>query len=154
MLNHNHTTSGHSPDTTSQLSLAHSATWHCLMGCGLGEIAGVVIGTALGLPSLYTLILAVLLGFVFGFALGLRPLLRAGFDFSRAIHQVFIAESLSIVVMEATEVLVQVVTPGVMEAGLGHWMFWLGMTLALTAGYAAAFPVNYVLVGKGIRHVH
>ncbi len=56
--------------------------------------------------------------------------------------------------METTEVLVQVYTPGVMEAGLGGWLFWAGMSLALAAGYIAAFPVNYVLVGKGIRHVH
>jgi len=81
-------------------------------------------------------------------------LLRAGFDFSRALRQVFIAETLSIVVMETTEVLVQVYTPGVMQAGLDSWLFWAGMSLALTAGYIAAFPVNYVLVGKGIRHVH
>jgi hypothetical protein len=120
------------------------------MGCGLGEVTGVIIGTALGLPNINTLTLAVVLGFVFG----LLPLLRAGFDFSRALRQVFIAETLSIVVMETTEVLVQVYTPGVMEAGLGGWIFWAGMSLALTAGYIAAFPVNYVLVGKGIRHVH
>jgi hypothetical protein len=114
----------------------------------------VIIGTALGFSNVATLVLAVILGFVFGFALGMRPLLRAEFDFSRALRQVFIAESLSIVVMESAEVLVQVYTPGVMDAGLGSWIFWLGMGFALTAGYAAAFPVNYVLVGKGIRHVH
>lgn len=141
-------------DEPSQLSLAHSATWHCLMGCGLGEVLGVIIGTALGLSNINTLILAVGLGFVFGFVLGIQPLLRAGFDFSGALRQVFIAETLSIVVMETTEVLVQVYTPGVMEAGLGSWLFWAGMSLALTAGYIAAFPVNYVLVGKSIRHVH
>jgi hypothetical protein len=124
------------------------------MGCGLGEIAGVVIGTALGFSNVNTIILALVLGFVFGFVFGMRPLLRAGFDFSRAMRQVFVAESLSIVVMEATQVLVQVFTPGVMEAGLLSWIFWLGMGLALVAGYIAAFPVNYVLVGKGIRHVH
>ncbi len=150
-----HTGHSHVPDTTSQqLSLAHSATWHCLLGCGLGEVVGVIIGTALGFSTVNTIILAVVLGFVFGFVFGMRPLLRAGFDFSRALRQVFIAESLSIVVMEATEVLVQVYTPGVMEAGLLSWIFWLGMGLALVAGYIAAFPVNYVLVGKGIRHIH
>jgi len=100
------------------------------------------------------MVLAVVLGFIFGFIFGLRPLLRAGYDFPRALHQVFIAETLSIVVMETTEVLVQVYTPGVMEAGLLSWIFWLGMALALVAGYAAAFPVNYVLVGRGIRHIH
>ncbi len=149
-----HDSHGHLPDTASQLSLAHSATWHCLMGCGLGEGVGVIIGTALEFPLVQTMVLAVVLGFVFGFIFGLRPLLRAGFDFSRALHQVFIAETLSIVVMEATEVLVQIYTPGVMEAGLFSLIFWLGMALALAAGYAAAFPVNYVLVGKGIRHIH
>ena len=154
MNDQKHASHGHLPDTASQLSLAHSATWHCLMGCGLGEVVGVIIGTALEFPLVHTMVLAVVLGFVFGFIFGLRPLLRAGFDFSRALHQVFIAETLSIVVMETTEVLVQVYTPGVMEAGLLSWIFWLGMALALVAGYAAAFPVNYVLVGRGIRHIH
>ena len=154
MAGHDHSDNAHLPDNASQLSLAHSATWHCLMGCGLGEVLGVIIGTALELPIMNTMILAVVLGFVLGFIFGLRPLLRAGFDFSRAIHQVFIAETLSIVVMEATQVLVQVYTPGVMQAGLLSWIFWLGMALALVAGYAAAFPVNYVLVGRGIRHIH
>ena len=154
MAGHDHSDNAHLPDNASQLSLAHSATWHCLMGCGLGEVLGVIIGTALELPIMNTMILAVVLGFVFGFIFGLRPLLRAGFDFRRALRQVFIAETLSIVVMEATQVLVQVFTPGVMQAGLLSWIFWLGMGLALVAGYIAAFPVNYVLVGKGIRHVH
>ena len=154
MNDHKHTSHNHVPDTASQLSLAHSATWHCLMGCGLGEVLGVIIGTALELPIVHTMVLALVLGFVFGFIFGLRPLLRAGFDFRRALRQVFIAETLSIVVMEATQVLVQVYTPGVMQAGLLSWIFWLGMGLALVAGYIAAFPVNYVLVGKGIRHAH
>ncbi len=154
MNDHEHASHGHLPDTASQLSLAHSATWHCLMGCGVGEVVGVIIGTALELPIVHTMVLAIVLGFVLGFIFGLRPLLRAGYDFRRALHQVFIAETLSIVVMETTEVLVQVYTPGVMEAGLLSWIFWLGMGLALVAGYMAAFPVNYVLVGKGIRHIH
>ena len=154
MAGHDHSDNAHLPDNASQLSLAHSATWHCLMGCGLGEVVGFIIGTALELPIVQTMVLALSLGFVFGFIFGLRPLLRAGYDFRRAVRQVFIAETLSIVVMEATQVLVQVFTPGVMQAGLLSWIFWLGMGLALVAGYIAAFPVNYVLVGKGIRHVH
>jgi hypothetical protein len=109
------------------------------MGCGLGEVVGIIIGTALDLPNIQTVVLALVLGFVFGFVFGLWPLLRAGYDISRAVRQVLVAETLSIVVM---------------EAGLGSWLFWFGMGLSLVAGYVAAFPVNYVLVGKGIRHVH
>ena len=134
--------------------LAISATAHCLLGCGIGEVVGVIIGVALALSNVATLVLAVTLGFVFGFALGLVPLVRAGFGRSRAIKQVLVAEGLSIVVMETAEVLVEVYTPGVMEAGLSSPVFWMGMLLALTAGFAAAYPVNYVLVGRGIRHQH
>ncbi len=115
---------------------------------------GMIIGVALASSNVATLVLAVALGFVFGFAFGLIPLLRAGFEWGRAIKQVLIADVLSIVVMETAEVLIQVYTPGVMEAGLGAPIFWFGMLLALAAGFVAAFPVNYLLVGKGIRHHH
>ena len=137
-----------------KLKLATSATVHCLLGCGLGEVVGMVIGIAMHLSNVATIVLAVTLGFVFGFILGLIPLLRAQFRIKDAVVQVFVAEGLSIAVMETAEVLVQVYTPGVMSAGLASWFFWAGMLLALIAGFIAAFPVNYILVGRGIRHVH
>ncbi len=152
----NHNTEYHPDDHSepSQTRLAMSATVHCLAGCGLGEVVGVVIGVAVGLTSVATLVLAVILGFVFGFVLGLIPLLRARFSLRWAVKQVLVAEGLSIAVMETAEVLVEVYTPGVMAAGLSSPLFWAGMLLALAAGFLAAFPVNYVLVGKGIRHHH
>ncbi len=101
-----------------------------------------------------TLVLAVILGLVFGFSLGLIPLLKARFQMKDAVRQVLVAEGLSIAVMETAEVLVEVYTPGVMQAGLTSWVFWGGMLLAMLAGFIAAFPVNYILVGKGIRHQH
>ena len=137
-----------------RVRLATSATAHCLAGCGVGEVVGVIIGVAMGLTRVTTILLAVSLGFVFGFALGLIPLFRAGYTTRAAFKQVLIAEGLSIAVMEATEVLVEVYTPGVMSSGLSSPIFWLGMGLALLAGFTAAWPVNYWLVGKGIRHVH
>jgi len=144
----------HEPSTRDKLKLATSATVHCLLGCGLGEVVGVIIGTALALSIVRTIVLAVSLGFVFGFAFGLIPLLKARFRLKDAVRTVLIAETLSIAVMEVTEVLVQVYTPGVMEAGLTSGLFWVGMFLALLAGFIAAFPVNLILVGRGIRHAH
>jgi len=152
MENHSH--SHNQEEEQSKSKLAFSATLHCLLGCGIGEVVGVIIGTALLMTNVNTLILAVSLGFVFGFILGMRPLLKAGFNFKNAFKTVLIAEGLSIVVMETTEVLVEVYTPGVMEAGLTSWIFWAGMLLALTAGFIAAYPVNYYLIGIGIRHQH
>ncbi len=145
---------GSSDPSQNRIGLATSATVHCLAGCGLGEVLGVVIGVGIGLTAVATIVLAVILGFVFGFALGLIPLLRGGFSWSWAIRQVLVAEGLSIAVMETAEVLVEVYTPGVMQAGLSSPIFWGGMLLALTAGFLAAWPVNYWLVGKGVRHIH
>lgn len=138
----------------SRAKLAFSATLHCLLGCGIGEVIGIIIGTALLWTNVNTLILAVALGFVFGFILGIRPYLKAGFNLKKAFKIVLIAEGLSIAVMETAEVLVEVYTPGVMAAGLASWVFWAGMLLALTAGFIAAYPVNYILIGRGIRHMH
>ena len=138
----------------SRTQLAVSATVHCLVGCGLGEVAGMVIGVALAFSNTATIILALTLGFIFGFGLGLVPLIRAGLGWAHSVKQVLVAEGLSIAVMETAQVLVQVYTPGVMNAGLSSPVFWGGMLLALIAGFIAAFPINYWLVGKGIRHQH
>lgn len=147
----------HHPQQTAipnHFRLAFSATLHCLLGCGIGEVLGVVIGTSLGWGNMETMILAVILGFMGGFLLGVIPLRKAGFDWARAFKTVLVAEGLSIVVMETAQVLTELYTPGVMNAGLDDRLFWFGMGLALLAGFAAAFPVNWWLIGKGVRHQH
>ncbi len=136
------------------LRLAFSATVHCLLGCGLGEVAGMIIGTALNMDNVPRIILAVVLGFVFGFILGIIPLLKSGIPFQKAMKIVLVAEGLSIAFMEAAEVLTEIYTPGVMEAGLNSWIFWAGMIFALLMGFIAAFPVNIVLIRRGVRHLH
>ena len=151
---HEHANHHHHTEKVSRLNLAFSATLHCLLGCGIGEVLGIVIGTSFGMSNTSTLILAVTLGMVAGLILGIRPLLKAKFNFKSALKTVLIAEGLSIVAMEATEVLIEVYTPGVMAAGLTSWIFWAGMLLAMLGGFVAAYPINYYLIGKGIRHQH
>lgn len=136
------------------MPLAISATLHCLIGCGVGEVTGVIIGTYYGMTMINTMILAITLGFVFGFALGILPFIRKGFSFSRSFKIVLAGEGLSIAVMEAFEVLTQLLIPGVMEAGLSDPIFWLGMLAALAVGFIAALPVNYYMIKRGARHQH
>jgi hypothetical protein len=135
-------------------SLALRATIHCLTGCGLGEVLGMVIGTWLHMGNIPTMVLALSLGAILGLLFGMWPLLRAGFSFKRALKQTLIVEGLSIAVMETFEVLVQVYTPGVMKAHLTDSIFWIGMLLGLAAGFVAAYPVNYMFIKKGIGHRH
>lgn len=133
-------------------SMAASATLHCLTGCAIGEIAGLMVGAALGLGTGATVLLAVALSFFFGYLLSTLPLLKAGLDFFAALSVVFAADTLSIATMEAVDNLVMVAIPGAMNAGLVDPVFWLSMMVALAAAFAAAFPVNRYLLAKGKGH--
>jgi hypothetical protein len=133
-------------------NMAANATLHCLTGCAIGEILGLMIGTAVGLSNAATIPLAVGLAFLFGYALSTVPLLQAGLSFLGALSVVFAADTLSIAVMEVVDNLVMLLIPGAMEAGLVNPIFWIGMMIALAAAFAAAFPVNRHLIGKGKGH--
>ena len=51
-----HTHASQPPDRSLN-ALAFSATVHCLTGCAIGEVLGMVIGTALGFSDLATIAL-------------------------------------------------------------------------------------------------
>jgi hypothetical protein len=132
--------------------LALSATLHCLTGCGIGEVLGMVLGTALGWGSLSTVALAVALAFAFGYALTLVPLLRAGLGLRAALGLALAADTASIAVMEVVDNAVMLAVPGAMEAGLADPLFWASLVLALGVAAAAAFPVNRWLIARGRGH--
>lgn len=138
----------------SDVRLAFSATVHCLTGCGIGEVWGVILGLLLELSALFSIILGIILGFLFGFLLGIIPLVRAGKTLQESFRIIFISEFISISVMEATEVAIQIYTPWVMDAGLMSLLFWWWMLLALVWSFIVTYPINYILIKKGIRHSH
>jgi putative flippase GtrA len=150
----NHHQHLHPESTASDWRLALSATVHCLVGCGLGDLVGMTLGTGLGLSNLGTNLLAIALGVLGGFVLGIIPWLRVGYGMARAARLVLVTEGLSIAVMEGTDILVQSQLHIVKNGHLADPMFWLGMALALGAGFLAAFPVNYWLVRRGVQHAH
>lgn len=133
-------------------AMALSATLHCLTGCAIGEILGLMIGTALGLGTWTTIALAVSLAFLFGYALSTLPLLRAGLGVGAALGIVLAADTLSIATMELVDNSVMALVPGAMEAGLVNPVFWLSMMLALTVAFFAAWPVNRYLLARGKGH--
>lgn len=133
-------------------TMAVSATLHCLTGCAIGEIAGLIIGTALGFTNLETIALAIALAFLFGYTLSTLPLLKAGLALGTTLSVVLAADTLSIATMEIVDNLVMAVIPGAMNAGLVNPVFWIGMIIALTAAFFAAYPVNRYLLQKGKGH--
>ena len=136
----------------SRNAMAASATLHCLTGCAIGEIAGLMLGTAAGWSNGPTIALSVALAFVFGYSLSTLPLTAAGLGFFAALSIVFAADTLSILTMEVVDNVVMAIIPGAMDAGLVNPVFWIGMMIALSAAFVAAFPVNRYLIDKGKGH--
>ena len=139
-------------DGTSMRQLAFSATLHCLTGCAIGEVLGMVIGTSLGWDDLPTIALAVALAFFFGYALTLRPLLASGLAFAAAARLALAADTISITVMEIVDNAIMLAIPGAMEAGPRSALFWGSLVVALGIAFVAAFPVNYWLIRRGRGH--
>jgi hypothetical protein len=131
---------------------AFSATVHCLTGCAIGEVLGMVIGTALGWGDFATIALAVVLAFFFGYLLTMVPLLRSGLALASALPLAFASDTLSIAIMEIVDNLIMLVIPGAMEAGLGSLLFWGSLAFALAVAFVAAFPVNRYLISRGRGH--
>lgn len=132
--------------------LAFSATAHCLTGCAIGEVLGMVIGTALGWGDVATIVLAVALAFLFGYSLTMLPLLRSGLALATVLPLAFASDTLSITVMEIVDNLIMLAVPGAMEAGLTSFLFWGALAFALLVAFVAAFPVNRYLIARGKGH--
>ena len=141
------------PDAKRALNrLAFSATLHCMTGCAIGEVLGMVIGTALGWSNLATIALAIGLAFVFGYLMTMIPLLRSGMAWAAAARLALIADTVSIAIMEIVDNAVMLVIPGAMDAPLDSALFWGSLVVALVIAGTAAFPVNRYLIARGRGH--
>jgi Domain of unknown function (DUF4396) len=132
--------------------VAFSATVHCLTGCAIGEVLGLVIGTALGWGNLETIVLAIALAFFFGYTLTMVPLLRSGVALAAAIPVALAADTISIAVMELVDNTIILLIPGAMEAGLSSLLFWSSLAVALLVAGVVAYPVNRWMIRRGRGH--
>jgi formate/nitrite transporter FocA (FNT family) len=142
--------SGHAAQSLNRL--AFSATAHCLTGCAIGEVLGMIIGTALGWGDWETIVLAVALAFLFGYSLTMVPLVRGGLALGAAIPVALAADTISITIMEIVDNAIMLLIPGAMGAGLTNLLFWGSLAVSLLVAGAAAFPVNRWLIRRGRGH--
>jgi len=133
-------------------ALAFSATVHCLTGCAIGEVLGMVIGTALGFSDLATIALAVVLAFFFGYMLTSLPLLRAGMTLAAVVPIALASDTISITIMEIVDNAIILAIPGAMDAGLSDVGFWAALAFALLVAGTAAYPANRWLLARGKGH--
>jgi hypothetical protein len=132
--------------------LAVSATVHCLTGCAIGEVLGLVLATWWGWSNGPSIALAVALAFFFGYSLTIAPVLRSGLPLRRAVGVALAADTLSILTMEIVDNAVVLAVPGAMEAGLTSLLFWGSLMFSLLVAFVVTVPVNRALIARGKGH--
>jgi hypothetical protein len=152
MIDHAHHQSAQTTVPHTSWRMAATATLHCLTGCAIGEVLGMVIGTGVGLHDLGTVLLSIVLAFVFGYALTMRGVLRAGVPWRRAVTIALAADTVSIAVMEIIDNTVMLAIPGAMDAGITSGLFWGSLVAALALAFVVTTPVNRWLIGRGKGH--
>ncbi|MFK8909273.1 DUF4396 domain-containing protein [Streptomyces sp. YS-3] len=133
-------------------SMAAQATLHCLTGCAIGEVLGMIVGTAFGWGNMPTMVLAIVLAFFFGYSLTLRGITRAGVDFRTAFKVALAADTLSIAVMELIDNGVIALWPAAMDATLSDALFWGSLVVSLALAFVITTPVNKWMIGRGKGH--
>lgn len=131
---------------------AFSATLHCLTGCAIGEILGMIISSVLGWGAFSSVIASVVLAFGFGYGLSMRPVLKHGLSFRKAAGVALAADTASITSMEITDNLFILIVPGAIHAGLNTFLFWWSLLISLVIAFWVAFPVNRYLIARGKGH--
>jgi hypothetical protein len=132
--------------------LAISATLHCLTGCAIGEVLGMVLGTWWGWSDAATIVLAVALAFLFGYSLTIWPVLRSGLPLKTAVTVALTADTVSILTMEIVDNAILLAIPGAMQAGLTSPVFWGSLAVALAVAFVVTVPVNRAMIGRGRGH--
>lgn len=131
---------------------AASATLHCLTGCAIGEVLGMVISAGYGLSNALSVALSVGLAFLFGYSLTMRPLLGHGIGLKRALKLALAADTASIAVMEAADNGFILAVPGAINATLSSGLFWVSLGVSLVVAFMVAFPLNRWLIQRGKGH--
>jgi hypothetical protein len=142
---------GHAPQQ-GLTRTAVQATLHCLTGCAIGEVLGMVIATWLGLGDATSIVLSVVLAFAFGYALTVRPVLRAGVAPRRAARIALASDTASIATMEIVDNAFILLVPGALAAGLTDGLFWWSLIVSLLIAFVLTVPVNRWLIARGRGH--
>ncbi len=137
------------------LATAAQSTLHCLTGCVIGEVTGLIIANLLGLGIWPTILLATTLAYLSGFTLGLVPLMRREkISMGAAFKIIWIGEVVSIGVMEIAMNATDYALGGMQAPSIFAPVFWLAIGGAVIAGFLAALPVNWWLLNRNLKSCH
>jgi hypothetical protein len=132
------------------------STIHCVAGDGLGILVGAVLSSLFHLAGAAEIALEYALGFGFGWSIFQALFMRgmAGGSYKRSLSGTFFPELLSMNFLMAGMVPVMTLT---MKSSMANRdslapSFWFIMSMALLVGFIAAFPMNWWLVSRHLKH--
>jgi len=131
------------------------STMHCVAGDGIGILAAAVITSHIGLPMWAEVLCEYALGFLFGWSVFQALFMKSMFgSYRNSLRNTFMAELLSMnaVMGGMTAVMVPWMTSDMLLMSPAGPGFWFVMSIALCAGFVVALPVNWWLVGHGLKH--
>jgi hypothetical protein len=130
---------------------------HCVAGDATGVIFAATLTGLLGLPMWFDMTVEYLLGFLFGLFIFQSLFMKniMGVTYRQALHQSFIPEWVSMNAMMAG--MFPVMVSGMMGRDMRamdphELIYWGVMSLAIGVGFVCAYPINWWLVSKGLKH--
>ncbi len=132
------------------------STMHCVAGDGIGILAGAVLAALLRLPHWTDITLEYVLGFGFGWtffqALFMRDM--AGGSYARSLAGTFIPEFLSMNLLMSGMLPISALGRKLLGGAPSPARpeFWFVMSMALLVGFLVAYPMNWWLVARGLKH--
>jgi len=123
-------------------------TYHCLIGCGIGEIVGMLIASMFGWHRIGRVILAVILAFIFGYSLTYRGVRKQTKTAGEAISVTIATDTTSIVSMEIVDNAIELIIPNALVVTAASFRFWWGLALALSIAFIVTVPINRYMMGR------
>jgi len=137
-------------DTKTKHAIKH--TLHCLIGCGIGEIVGMMLASFFGWHRIGRLTLAIILAFSFGFYLTYRGVRKNTKTAKEAIKITVATDTVSITSMEIVDNTIELIIPNALLVTAAQFRFWWGLALSLAIAFIITVPVNRYMISKNPQH--
>lgn len=146
----------HEESTKEDWKQGLNSEMHCLAGDATGIIFSAAIVYHFGLPNGIDLIIEYLSAFVVGLFI-FQALMMTGMfggDYWLAVRKTFFVETVSMNMVMVGMIPVMVLLMHFLPEADNPWNpnFWFTMGMATIAGGLTAYPINYWLVNKKIKH--
>lgn len=127
-------------------------TLHCLVGCGTGEILGMLIASFFGWHRFFRVALAIIFSFICGYSLTYHGVRKQIGSRSEAIKATLVTDTISITSMELVDSIIEYLVPNALIVTAASLRFWWGLVLALFVAFIITVPINRYMMTRDLSN--